>query len=506
MCCCSKRYSNNAKKLWAFGGVVAIFAAAAFFGFGLPAIIDAVALTEFRVKEGARVYENFFDGEVPIFFDIYLFHWTNPEQIRDPNVRPNFVQMGPYVFSERHERGMVSFNDNDTITFNQKRIWHYMPELSNGDYFNDRVTTLNPVLATVGKTLEGDPLLSLLDGIIMANNLAEFLYKDVPVHEMLFDGHPDELLTTLRELLAVLPPGSVPDISLPPWEGFGWFVERNESLTYDGTFQMGTGTDNHINTGVMRQWNNAPQVPNYRGVCGQVRGSAGEVWPPMGRNLGDNIRSLNLFLPDLCSAITLRHEREFTVHGLDGELWVGDARNFDNGHTIPETECQCTSPIDQCPFYRPGVLDVSECKFGAPLVVSYPHFYLAHPSYRTAVTGMEPDRAKHEFRFALHPFSGIPMAANGRIQYNMHLRDNGMALFRDVPDVIIPAFWIEQRMVLTKDIADDLKVELLSHHFQYFALIEDLRWGFIYTAFALCGVAALLLGLSLYAAFFVWKD
>lgn len=147
MCCCSKRYSNNAKKLWAFGGVVAIFAAAAFFGFGLPAIIDAVALTEFRVKEGARVYENFFDGEVPIFFDIYLFHWTNPEQIRDPNVRPNFVQMGPYVFSERHERGMVSFNDNDTITFNQKRIWHYMPELSNGDYFNDRVTTLNPVLA-----------------------------------------------------------------------------------------------------------------------------------------------------------------------------------------------------------------------------------------------------------------------------------------------------------------------------------------------------------------------
>ena len=81
-------------------------------------------------------------------------------------------------------------------------------------------------------------MLPLLDGIIMANNLAEFLYKDVPVHEMLFDGHPDTLLTTLRDLLGALPPGTVPDISLPPWEGFGWFVERNESLTYDGTFQM----------------------------------------------------------------------------------------------------------------------------------------------------------------------------------------------------------------------------------------------------------------------------
>uniref|UniRef100_A0A182R1L9 Scavenger receptor class B n=1 Tax=Anopheles funestus TaxID=62324 RepID=A0A182R1L9_ANOFN len=495
MCCCSKRYSNTAKKLWAFGGVVAIFVAAAFFGFGLPAIIDAVALTEFRIKEGARVYDNFFDGEVPIFFDIYLFNWTNPEEIRNPDVRPNFVQMGPYVFSERHERGMVSFNANDTITFNQKRIWHYIPELSNGDYLSDRVTTLNPILATVGKTLEGDPLLPLLDTIIMGNNLAEFLYEDVPVREMLFDGHPDLLLTTLRDLLAVLPPGTVPDINLPPWEGFGWFVERNESLTYDGTFQMGTGVDNRINTGVMRQWNNAPQVPNYRGICGQVRGSAGEVWPPMGRNLdSDNIPPLNIFLPDLCSAITLRHEREFTVHGLDGELWVGDARNFDNGHTIPETECQCTSPVEQCPFYRPGVLDVSECKFGAPLVVSYPHFYLAHPSYRTAVTGMNPDKGKHEFRFALHPFSGIPMTANGRIQYNMHLRDNGMVLFQDVPDIVIPAFWIEQRMVLTEDIADDLK------------LIENLRWGFIYTSFALCGVGALLLGLSLYAAFFVWKD
>ncbi|XP_035795315.1 protein croquemort-like [Anopheles albimanus] len=494
MCCCSKRYSNTAKKLWAFGGVVAIFVAAAFFGFGLPAIIDAVALTEFRIKEGARVYENFFDGEVPIYFDIYLFNWTNPEEVRNPNVKPNFVQMGPYVFSERHERGMVSFNDNDTITFNQKRIWHYIPEQSNGDYFNDRVTTLNPILATVGKTLEGDALLPLLDNIIMLNGLGEFLYEDVPVHQMLFDGRPDLLLTTLGELLAILPPGTAPDISLPPWEGFGWFVERNGSLTYDGTFQMGTGVDHHMNTGVMRQWNFNPQVPNYRGICGQVRGSAGEVWPPLGRNLGDNIAPLTLFLPDLCSAITLRHEGEFSVHGLDGELWVGDKRNFDNGHTIPETECQCTAQVEECPVYPPGVLDVSECKFGAPLLVSYPHFYLADPSYVNAVTGLNPNRAQHEFRFALHPFSGIPMTANGRVQYNMHLKDYGLTLFRDVPDIVIPAFWIEQRVVLTEDIADDLK------------LIDDLRWGFIYTAFALGGVGALLLGLSLYASFFVWKD
>lgn len=30
--------------------------------------------------------------------DFYFFNWTNPEELRVPGKKPNFVQMGPYSF------------------------------------------------------------------------------------------------------------------------------------------------------------------------------------------------------------------------------------------------------------------------------------------------------------------------------------------------------------------------------------------------------------------------
>ncbi|XP_052866666.1 protein croquemort-like [Anopheles cruzii] len=495
MGCCWRRCSNSSKPWWAIGGLVAIFATAGFFGFGLPAIIDAVALAELRIKAGTSAYGRFFDDHAQRFLDIYVFNWTNADEVRNPDVRPHFVQLGPYVFSERRQRENVSFDDDGaSVTFSQKRVWHHIPEVSGGDYFNDLVTTLNPVLSTIGNLMEGEPLQSVLDSIIMLNSLGELLYQNVPVHQMLFDGYPDVFLQ-LQDMLSILPPGSLPDLNLPPGDRFGWFVERNDSFTFDGTFQMGTGADDRRYTGILHQWNGQERVPHYRGLCGEVRGSAGDVWPPLGRVLGlDSIRPVALFLPEVCRAITLRPSSRYTLDGLDGELWVADGSNFDNGHTITGTECQCTAAdSDQCPVYAAGVLDVSSCRFGIPLV-SYPHFYLADPSYADAVTGLTPDRALHEYRLALHPFTGIPMAVSGRLQYNMHLRDNGFTLFHGMPDVVIPAFWVEQRMVLSEDMANKLK------------LMDTLRQWSVYVAYGICGLGAILYALTLYAVIFVWKD
>ncbi|XP_058819872.1 protein croquemort-like [Topomyia yanbarensis] len=494
MCCCCN-CSNLAKKVWSFVGVVIVFGLAAFFGFGLPAIVDSVARSEFIMKPGTEVYENWLNSQVPMYFDIYFWDWTNPEEITNPNIKPNFVQRGPYVFEEVHQRHNIEFNSDHTITFQQKRTWTYIPEQSNGDFYTDRVTTPHTILMTVGEVVKDDPFMAaIVNGLISANNLLDGItYKDVLVQDILFNGAEDKLLNALQILIGEFP-DLIEGVDVPDWDGFAYLAERNNSVEYDGVFRMGTGTDIWTKTGLMVEWNGEPTVPYYRGECGRVHGSTGQVNPPMTREQIDNPENFLLFITDLCSAISLKYDGEFEHGGVRGGVWVGDNRVFDNGHNFPETECQCTAPKEECPVLKPGMFDVSGCNFGAPLRVSFPHFYLADPSYLNAVTGLSPMRQLHEFRYAFHQFSGIPLTVNGRVQYNVHVKDYGLQLTKGVPDVIMPAFWAEQRVVLPQAQIDDIK------------LIYTLRDVGIYLGWVLFGVGLLAFGVALYFAIFVWKD
>ncbi|XP_055548371.1 protein croquemort-like isoform X1 [Wyeomyia smithii] len=494
MCCCCN-CSNLSKKVWSFVGVVIIFGFAAFFGFGLPAIVDAVARTEFIMEPGSQVYENWIDGQVPMYFDIYFWDWTNSEEATNENVRPNFVQRGPYVFLERHERHFIERNADHTITFKQNRTWIYIPEQSNGDFYTDRVTTPQTILMTVGAVVQDDPfLLMIMDGLITANNLLDGVtYENVLVQDVLFNGVEDPLLEWLNGI-AEWQPELIEGIEVPPWDGFAYFAERNNSVEYDGVFRMGTGTDIWSNTGLMVTWNGEPNVPYYRGECGKVHGSTGQVNPPMTSSQIENPEDFILFVTDLCSAIRLKYDGDFELDGIQGSVWIGDNRVFDNGNTFPETECQCTAPVEECPVLKPGLFDVSECNFGAPLLVSFPHFYLADPSYLNAVTGLTPTRQLHEFRYALHPFSGIPLTVNGRLQYNVHVKDYGLQITNGLPDMVLPAFWVEQRVVLTQEKIDELK------------LIYTLRDVGKYLGWALFGVGCLAFIVAFYFSVAVWKD
>lgn len=275
--------------------------------------------------------------------------------------------------------------------------------------------------------IEGNPTLTfIVNGMIAQNNLLDSItYKQVLVKDILFDGAEDKLLAALQALLAEVP-DLVEGVQLPPWDGFGYFVERNTSLEHDGIFRMNTGTDDWSKTGHMRTWNNASSVPYFRGQCGQVRGSTGQVNAPMTNAQFHNPGNFELFITDICSAISLKYEGDFSLNDLQGKLWVGDNRVFDNGNNFAETECQCTAPPEECPALKPGLLDISGCNFGAPIFASFPHFYLADSSYRQAVSGLDPKRGSHEFRYALHPFSGIPLTVNGRLQFNVHIKDYGL--------------------------------------------------------------------------------
>lgn len=86
-----------------------------------------------------------------MYLRIKMFNWTNPHELLDPNSKPHFVEMGPYVFLEKHTRVNISFNENDdTVAFQQFRTWHFVPELSNGT-LDDEITNVNVISAVSPK-------------------------------------------------------------------------------------------------------------------------------------------------------------------------------------------------------------------------------------------------------------------------------------------------------------------------------------------------------------------
>lgn len=62
-------------------------------------------------------------------------------------------------------------------------------------------------------------------------------------------------------------------------------------------------------------------------------------------------------------------------------------------------------------------MNLGPCKFGAPLYVSWPAFYLADKKLLTAVDGIpEANEEVHGFRIDIQPTMGIGISVNVRMQ------------------------------------------------------------------------------------------
>lgn len=111
--------------------------------------------------------------------------------------------------------------------------------------------------------------------------------------ELLFEGYSDPILTMAIKL---------PNLAQTkiPADKFGWFYARNGSAEYEGVFNMETGEDDISRLGRLRQWNYDTRTNFFEAECGQVNGSAGELFPP-GQTRD---KAVEMFSADLCRYVT----------------------------------------------------------------------------------------------------------------------------------------------------------------------------------------------------------
>jgi len=164
MGCCS--CSETTQKCWTFGcaGFIALFGVVLFFlwpPLALNLIHTVSSLQTFHLKSlslgcwfslqqlvlknGTINYENWVETPIPMYFAVYMFNWTNSDQVREwRTVKPHFDELGPYVFLEKHYRRNVEFHDNNMVTFNTERVWEFVEDMTTGS-LDDVVTNLNPI-------------------------------------------------------------------------------------------------------------------------------------------------------------------------------------------------------------------------------------------------------------------------------------------------------------------------------------------------------------------------
>lgn len=444
MCSCC---SDFQKKMVSFGCSAFLILFAIVLGVLWPSMSSRILHEKLVLKPGSVNYQNWIKTPIPMFLEVYLFNWTNPEDLgKFPEVKPHFQEMGPYVFHEVHERKNLMWNTNNTVTFNQRRTWHFDPVLSNGS-LDDTVTNLNVISLNVAYFMRNSNYFLKKAADVMVELDSTFLWRGKTVRELLFEGFEDPLLDLLKTLNGT--------IELP-FSKFGWFVERNQSDSFDGTFTMKTGADSLENTGMITLWNGASDTGMYKGKCGQVQGTSGELWPVSHTNK----TNVTIFASDVCRSLTLQYGEKISIHDVEGNKYVGDEQVFDNGVKYPEAACWCNA--EHCPDVQPGVFNASACKFGSPTFVSYPHFYLADKSYRDKIDGMSPNKTKHEFYLAMEPHTGIPLDVRAQLQINMLLQPiSGFTMFEKVPKLMVPMMWFTQRATLTPELANQAKMALM---------------------------------------------
>ncbi|KAJ4444619.1 hypothetical protein ANN_06415 [Periplaneta americana] len=358
-----------------------------------------------------------------------------------------------FYFRETWEKVNLTINDNHTITFNQRKVFEFDPDLSNGD-IDDMVVVPNiPMLSATSQSKHAARFLRLAMASIM-DILKIKPFVEVTVGQLLW-GYEDPLLKLAKDV--------VPKEQKLPYEEFGLMYGKNGTAADIVT--VFTGGHDITQFGLIDKFNGHTHLPHWKtDACNRLNGSDGSIFPP---HITPDT-TLYVYEKDLCRLLPLRFLREVeTAGGVQGYRFTPPKDVFADVERNPDNDCFCPAGPPCSPN---GLFNISLCQFDSPIMLSFPHFYLADPKLREAVEGIsEPDPEKHMLYIDVQPVRvkvrsiesiplrvlvldksvpfqqmGVALGARARIQLNLAVSQvvdiKQVATF---PDIVFPIMWFE---------------------------------------------------------------
>ncbi|CAB1458403.1 unnamed protein product [Pleuronectes platessa] len=395
---------------------------------------------EITLTEKSHFFESWKNPPPPVYMEYYFFNVTNPEVFLKGG-KAVLKQIGPYTYREYRPRENVTFLENGTKIFAlNPKSFVFVPEKSAGDPTKDILTTVNiPLVAVMNE-------LKLKYNFYTRSFLSLFMlsievFMKRSVHEVLW-GFKDPLLSKIHSLQK--------DVD----ENFGLMYKKNG--THEGEFVFHTGEQNYMDFGKIDTWNGMRKMSWWSSdQSNMINGTDGAVFHP----LINRSELLYIFAADLCRSIHLAYVKDVEVKGIQAFRFAPPSDVLMSPRDNPNNEGFCV-PAGDC--LGTGVLKVSVCREGAPIVVSFPHFYQADPKYINAVEGLSPNKEEHETYLDLQPTTGVPIRACKRAQLNIILkRVEGFPKTRYINETIFPIMFVNETATIDDDSASQMRTMLL---------------------------------------------
>ncbi|KAK2819289.1 hypothetical protein Q5P01_024850 [Channa striata] len=354
---------------------------------------------EIVLVEGSRVFDSWKSPPPPVYMEYFFFNVTNLDEFLG-GAKPVLKQVGPYTYREYRYKDNVSMVENDTMVsaYNVKSFV-FLRDKSVGDPAVDNITTVNIPAWAVMKKVEASYKSFLVS--LWMNSMGSGLFTTRTVDELLW-GYEDPLLARVS--------ATSPDVD----KMFGLMYKKNG--TDDGEFLYHTGVQNYLDYGRVKTWK-------------------------------DKNERIYIFTPDLCRSIYMEFEKELEVKGIPAYRFTPPRSVLASKEENPANEGFCVTPRE---CLGTGLLKVSPCRKGAPVVASFPHFYLADDKYVADIEGMRPQREHHQTFLDLNPTTGVIVRANKRAQINVLIgKVAGFPKTRAiVNDTVFPVMFLNESVVI----------------------------------------------------------
>lgn len=192
----------------------------------------------------------------------------------------------------------------------------------------------------------------------------------------------------------------------------------------------------------------------------------------------------------MCRSLGLQYSETVSHHGLETFRFIPSTTVF----SPADSPCYCPPGEEGCA--PAGMFNVSQCQGGAPMLLSWPHFYNGDSWLVSQVEGLRPDKDKHEFGVDILPELGVGLRAAIRMQINIFIEVSGVNQLANATDAFVPIVWFDDGL---EELNDEKTIQLLKS-----AILEPVKiQRVLYPVLLTVGILTILICLTILVIKFI---
>ncbi|GLV35653.1 Sensory neuron membrane protein 1 [Carabus blaptoides fortunei] len=429
--------------------------------YGFPKMANMKIKEGISLEKGTESYDMWEVIPFPLKFKVYVFNVQNPEEVQNGG-HPVVREIGPFVYDEYRKKEKVVINEEtDTIQYILRKTFFFNEKESGCHSDEDYVTVLNAALVGTALTVQGmfpSALATISDAVPHLFPGIKNIFMTVKVKDLLFNGLLLDCSNPSIDFVCSAMKGTAPETVRLHENNrdflFSMFHHLND--TEEGPYVIGRGMKN----------TSRGEILSYKGdttleglwnspECNMLNGTDSTMYSPM----EDPKDRLYIYSSDLCRSAYVSFEKKTETFGIPVFRYTNTERNLD---IIEENDCFC--PVGNDENFKPvikctpkGTMNLMPC-MQSPTIYSNPHFYLGDRELNNFVTGLKPNKEKHQNFAEIEPLTGTPVRGMKRAQFSLFLRKlPEFELLTNVSHGLMPLIWLEEGATLPPFLVDKLK-------------------------------------------------